>query len=85
MSMQRGISQFQKLIAKFTARANLSVRQGGGEALNEFVYGIASITIRLTAHRQISAPNRSLALPQQTLISRLREQGQQVFDRMVED
>jgi hypothetical protein len=53
MSMQRGINQFQKSIAKFAARANLSVRQGGGEALDEFVHDIASVTIRLTC----SSPN----------------------------
>jgi hypothetical protein len=43
--MQRGIHQFQKSIAQFTARANLSLRQGGGEALGKFVHDIALITI----------------------------------------
>jgi hypothetical protein len=47
MSMQRGIVQFQKSIAKFPARANLSARQEGGEALDGFVRDIASIAVRL--------------------------------------
>jgi hypothetical protein len=60
MSMQSGISHFQKSIAKSTARANLSVRQGEGEALDEFVHGIASITLRLTR----SSPNfRAESIP----------------------
>jgi hypothetical protein len=85
MSMQRWIRQFQKATAKFTARANLSVRQGGGEALDEFVHDIASITIRLTR----SSPNfRTKSIPRispTTFTHRLRQQGQEAFDGMVED
>jgi hypothetical protein len=83
MSMQRGINQFQKLIAKFTARANLSVQHGGGEVLDEFVHDIASITIRLIC----SSPHfRAESIPHispTTLTRRLQEMSQEAFDRMV--
>jgi hypothetical protein len=85
MSMQRGIRQSQKSLAKFTARVNLSVRQGGGETLDVFVYSIAMITIQLTR----SSPNfRAESIHHicpTALTRRHREQGQEAFDRMIEN
>jgi hypothetical protein len=73
------------LIAKFTTRVSLSVRQGGCEALDEFVHDIASITIQLTC----SSPNfRAESIPRispTALTRRLREHGQKALDRMAEN
>jgi hypothetical protein len=85
MSMQRGISQVQKSIAKFTAHANLSVQQRGCGTLDEFIQNIASMAIRLTC----SSPDfRAGAVPgisPTTFTRRFQQQDQEAFDQMVGD
>jgi hypothetical protein len=83
--MQRGITELQKSIAQFTARSNLSARQGGGEVLDEFVHDIARISVRLARSSPDFNAESIPRISATTLTRRIREQGEEAFRRMIED
>jgi hypothetical protein len=79
MTMQRGITQLQRSIAQFAARANLSAQQGGSEVLDEFVHDIARISVSLARSSPEFQPESIPRISAATLTRRIREQGQEAF------
>jgi hypothetical protein len=84
LSMPRGIAELQKSIAEFTARANLSTRQGGGEVLDEFIHDVARIWVRLARSSPDFQAESIPGMSPTTLTRRIREQGEAACRRMIE-
>jgi hypothetical protein len=85
LHLQRGFDQIHSAVARFTARANLPVREAGREALSDFVREIAATTIRLCRSSPTFDANSIPAIRPTTLTRRIRELGADVFERMVMD